>query len=446
MKWRDEMSRLKSRMFSETGRGILMMCLFRRCQEMARIDRVLCRRPSSIRATEYDSVLSMKDNDRVGCSLREQLKNMTQRIRLKLNPESCHDANDFQDLAARVSHRVGSQFAPCLIFPLFIQLFNCFSTSSFRVLCSIFLLRRVKTRIFNLIELLMRKSCKSSISFRRQGWAGHCQSPDPASSFFLPLLNCSSVQLFNCFSTSSFRVFCSRFLLRRVKIRIFTLIELLIVIAIIAILAGMLLPALNAAREKAHGISCVSQAKQIALAGNMYSNDFQGRVPLGMWSDSSGSTNYFRLLRDNNYVTGKVMACKSSLRDIYHDTNASRPPVGTLLSYQVNALLAGGITPSWAVGTKSNKKRDSIKEPSRTIEFRESNWDNSKMIHKLDSVENIWYLCYVKGGNERGLLFTTASRRHSKAGSVAMVDGAALLKPQQFIPEMVKGRGACLWY
>lgn len=42
------------------------------------------------------------------------------------------------------------------------------------------------------------------------------------------------------------------------------------------------------------------------------------------------------------------------------------------------------------------------------------------MIHKLDSVENIWYLCYVKGGNERGLLFTTASRRHSKAGSVAM--------------------------
>ena len=86
----------------------------------------------------------------------------------------------------------------------------------------------------------------------------------------------------------------------RMKMRYFTLIELLIVIAIIAILAAMLLPALNAAREKAHGISCVSQAKQIALAGNMYSNDFQGRVPLGMWSDSSGSTNYFRLLRDNN--------------------------------------------------------------------------------------------------------------------------------------------------
>ena len=279
------MSRLKSRMFSETGRGILMMCLFRRCQEMARIDRVLCRRPSSIRATEYDSVLSMKDNDRVGCSLREQLKNMTQRIRLKLNPESCHDANDFQDLAARVSHRVGSQFAPCLIFPLFIQLFNCFSTSSFRVLCSIFLLRRVKTRIFNLIELLMRKSCKSSISFRRQGWAGHCQSPDPASSFFLPLLNCSSVQLFNCFSTSSFRVPCSIFLLRRVKIRIFTLIELLIVIAIIAILAAMLLPALSKARERAKTIACTSNLKQLAMVVKMYGDDYKEEMPPPPMSD-----------------------------------------------------------------------------------------------------------------------------------------------------------------
>ena len=41
----------------------------------------------------------------------------------------------------------------------------------------------------------MRESCKSVISFRRQGRAGHCQSPDPASSFFLPLLNCSNVFL-----------------------------------------------------------------------------------------------------------------------------------------------------------------------------------------------------------------------------------------------------------
>ena len=65
------------------------------------------------------------------------------------------------------------------------------------------------------------------------------------------------------------------------KHRKFTLVELLVVIAITAILAGILLPALNAAKEKARSIQCVNNLKQISLVMTSYASDQDGYVITG---------------------------------------------------------------------------------------------------------------------------------------------------------------------
>lgn len=60
----------------------------------------------------------------------------------------------------------------------------------------------------------------------------------------------------------------------------FTLVELLIVIAIIAILASMLLPSLRKARDKAHSIECNGKLKQLGSASTMYASDYGGSFPM----------------------------------------------------------------------------------------------------------------------------------------------------------------------
>ena len=61
----------------------------------------------------------------------------------------------------------------------------------------------------------------------------------------------------------------------------FTLVELLVTIAIIAVLAGLLLPALASAKHAGRKASCISNLRQIGIAVHAYAADFNGNIPYG---------------------------------------------------------------------------------------------------------------------------------------------------------------------
>lgn len=107
----------------------------------------------------------------------------------------------------------------------------------------------------------------------------------------------------------------------------FTLIELLITIGIIAILAALLLPALNSAREKATGIQCKNNLRTLSLYLQMYYDTYQCGVPENTsanipWQSSLAHeknpslpltrTSYFKLTGTLYTIPGEF-ACPASL-------------------------------------------------------------------------------------------------------------------------------------
>jgi len=97
---------------------------------------------------------------------------------------------------------------------------------------------------------------------------------------------------------------------------------LLVVIAVVAILAAMLLPALASAKKKAQRINCVNNLKQAGLAFRIWEGDNADKYPMAIPTEKGGTMEYtdgattFRHFQvmSNELSTPKILICPSDTR------------------------------------------------------------------------------------------------------------------------------------
>lgn len=201
----------------------------------------------------------------------------------------------------------------------------------------------------------------------------------------------------------------------------FTLIELLIVISVITILCSLLLPALSKAKHRVEGTVCASNCKQISLALNQYSGDFNdwllpNKFPyLSYWNgDYSANIPWFTALGHfgpYSQLDYGIRICSlgnnySDINNVYHPTGARilcpSQKVNNLFSYSdyaLNSRLFG------IIGTYPTHKITQIIQPSiARVVFDNGRTNDHGVSYITDTATGDRYVNF-RHGNKTNVLY-----------------------------------------
>ena len=114
---------------------------------------------------------------------------------------------------------------------------------------------------------------------------------------------------------------------------------IIVTIAIIAILAGMLLPALNSARSKARAISCLGNQRQVGQLFMQYANDFNDILPLVKISTTQASGGAVTLQWAQYFMENQVKVINRNNSSLFTRICGRNPVLGVRQAGDISTLL-----------------------------------------------------------------------------------------------------------